>query len=180
MTRSAAQEVPDTPVSVEWQPRALDLTDELTGLLTGEALFFLGDYQAKVARRTGRPFALVYVVVDGVERIAEGFGSQGELQALRETAELLRGSFRASDVCARLGRGEFCVLLSDVWRSRVGPEVACFRLLERLDKLNLDGGMPFRIALHTGVASFGLDADLTFTEMVARARMQAQKLARKR
>lgn len=180
MTRSAAQEVPDTPAGAESQPRALDLDDELTGLLTGDALFFLGDYQVEVAKRTGRPFALVYVVVEGIERIAEGFGAQGERRALLETAELLRANFRAADVCARLGEGEFCVLLSDVWRSRVGPEVACLRLLERLDQLNLDGGMPFRIALHTGVASFASDADLTFAEMVARARKQAQRPARKR
>lgn len=180
VTQSAAQEIPEQPFGAEYQSRELGLVDELTGLLNGDALFFLGDYQVRVSRRTGRSFAVLYIVVEGMEKIAESFGSEGEQRALRETAELLLGNFRTSDVCARLGEGEFCVLLSDVLRSWVGPEIACFRLLERLDQLNLHGGLPFRIALQTGVAGFGPEDDVTFAEMVARARGQARKLVRER
>jgi hypothetical protein len=57
-------------------------------------------------------------------------------------------------------------------RSWVGPEIACFRLLERLDHLNLHGGLPFSIEIQTGVAGFGPEDDVTFADMVARARGQ--------
>jgi diguanylate cyclase (GGDEF)-like protein len=175
VTQSAAH---DQAFGAEYQSRELGLVNEATGLLNGDALFFLGDYQLRVSRRTRRSFAILYIVVEDMKKIAESFGPEGERRALRETAELLLGNFRTSDVCAHLGGGEFCVLLSEVLRSWVGPQIACFRLLERLDQLKVQGGLPFRIEIQTGVAGFGPEDDVTLSEMVARARDQARKLVR--
>jgi hypothetical protein len=65
MTQSAAQETSDQAFGAECQSRELGLVDEPTGLLNGDALFFLGDYQVRLARRTGRSFAVLYIVGRG-------------------------------------------------------------------------------------------------------------------
>jgi diguanylate cyclase (GGDEF)-like protein len=167
----------EAAVGADPRSRELGLVDELTGLLNGDALLFLGEYQLKLARRVGRSFALLCVVIEEEEEIREPLGSEAEL-ALSETAQLLLSNFRSSDVCAHLGGGEFFVLLSDVSRSRVGPQIACLRLLDRLEEMKLEGRFPFPVTLRTGVASFGPDDDVTFAELVAYARGQAQPLTR--
>jgi hypothetical protein len=65
-------------------------------------------------------------------------------------------------------------------RSWVGPEIACFRLHERIDHLNLQGDLPFRVEIHTGVAGAGPEDGVSFAELVSRARDQAHRTLRER
>jgi diguanylate cyclase (GGDEF)-like protein len=155
-------------------PRELGLVDELTGLLNADALHFLGDYQARIATRTGRPFALLYVETASVGDEPAGTATgEGE----RRTADLLLETFRASDACARLGANEFCVLLSEVSRARIGPQIARLRLLELLERDDGAGPIRNRIELRTGVASFDPEGSESFEDVLARARADAQEMS---
>ncbi len=147
------------------------MLDELTGLYNGNALNFLGSYHARLAQRTGHPFAVIYVEVVDLEAGA-GLGSVEKLWY--EIAELLVTTFRSSDVCARLDGNAFAVLLSDATRGRVGPQIARLRLLERheADKLFTAG-----IVLRTGVAGFDPSRDESFDDLLARARSHAKRLS---
>ena len=89
--------------------RALTLseTDTLTGL--GNARAF--DLHLSAYNRRNQPFALVYLDVDGMKRVNEAGGhDEGDL-ALKEVASVLRGALRKNDLAARLGGGEFALLL---------------------------------------------------------------------
>jgi predicted signal transduction protein with EAL and GGDEF domain len=88
----------------------LALSDELTGLYNRRGFMALAERQLKLGRRSGRGMLFILVDVDGLKQINDSLGhSQGD-SALRRTAEVLRKTFRNSDVIARMGGDEFAVL----------------------------------------------------------------------
>ncbi len=175
MPKSAVDQVSETSRDLEHHSRELGLIDQLTGLLNGDALCFLGSYQVRLARRTGRPFALLYVAVERADGDFAG-GRSPEADVLCETAELLLATFRTSDVCAYLGGNEFGVLLSEVSRARIGPQIARLRLLELLERQRSADEARYGIAFRTGVASFEPEGAESFAELLTRARNDARAM----
>ena len=57
----------------------------------------------KFGRRAGYPLCLLYLDVDDLKDINDGFGHAAGDAALRETACILSRSFRGSDIISRLG-----------------------------------------------------------------------------
>lgn len=89
---------------------SLAFTDELTGLYNRRGFLCLTERHLKLASRTGHDMLLFFLDVDGLKRINDSFGhSEGDF-ALFRTAEVLRMTFRDSDVLARMGGDEFAVL----------------------------------------------------------------------
>jgi len=90
--------------------QSLALTDTLTGLYNRRGFVTIAEEQLKLARRSGYSLALAFVDLDGMKRINDELGHEFGDQALVSTAEILRATFRASDIIARLGGDEFIVL----------------------------------------------------------------------
>jgi diguanylate cyclase (GGDEF)-like protein len=63
------------------------------------------------ARRDGIEHALCYLDLDNFKRINDICGDAGGDEMLRQLSTLLRGTIRRRDTLARLGGGEFGVLL---------------------------------------------------------------------
>ena len=88
-------------------------TDPLTGLpnLRGwdEAL----TRELARARRTGRPFSVALLDIDGFKQINDSGGHQAGDRALREAVSAWMGTVRTSDLIARIGGDEFAVALPD-------------------------------------------------------------------
>jgi two-component system cell cycle response regulator len=87
--------------------------DSLTGLLN-RAAFFEG-FQKEVvrARRYKTPLALIMADLDHFKAINDQHGHPNGDRVLRETAQRLRASIRASDVIGRYGGEEFVVAAPD-------------------------------------------------------------------
>lgn len=85
--------------------------DELTGLANRF------EYNSNIAEafgrmeRTGEPFALLYVDLDGFKQINDNLGHDLGDRVLVETANRLRGAVRGSDLLARFGGDEFLLIL---------------------------------------------------------------------
>jgi diguanylate cyclase (GGDEF)-like protein len=92
----------------------LSQTDALTGLLNRrgfEARLKEAIAAARIANGGG---ALIYVDLDNFKQINDRYGhAQGDA-ALRAAAELLRRSFRAGDLVARVGGDEFAAWMESV------------------------------------------------------------------
>ncbi len=90
--------------------RRLALRDELTGLANRRA--FLDRLEAELARslRTGTPFSLVLLDLDGLKDLNDTFGHHAGDAALRAFGRALRRAVRASDLVARIGGDEFAVI----------------------------------------------------------------------
>lgn len=143
--------------------------DPLTGLVDSGGLAAAAAGQMQIAIVTGRPFALLYVDVDGLDRVNAQLGREAGDRLLAETAALLSSVFRASDVVARVAGDEFCVLLADGTPDGSGVELAWSRLGERLAELNARGRPGGPLSLTVGLARYEPHLAAGFEELLARA-----------
>jgi diguanylate cyclase (GGDEF)-like protein/PAS domain S-box-containing protein len=91
----------------------LTLADDLTGLYNRRGLSAFGEQALYRARRDGTMVALLYLDLDGLKKINDTHGhGQGD-NSLRALAGVIRGTVRESDIAARIGGDEFCILLFD-------------------------------------------------------------------
>lgn len=125
------------------------LLDELTGLHNRRGLLAMAAQQQRVARRSGRGFALFFADLDGLKSINDAHGHAEGDRALRCAGEALRQSFRDSDVVARLGGDEFVVLAIDTNDSAAQPPVR--RLEDNLRRLVAAEGLAYPLTISVGV-----------------------------
>lgn len=109
--------------------------DSLTGLHSRDHFLTEVDHEILRAARTGRPFALLMIDLDGLKAANDRFGHESGDQLLQAVAEVLRGDIRATDVAARYGGDEFVLML---------PETDLAGALLVADKIRVDIG---RVAL---------------------------------
>lgn len=81
--------------------------DPLTGLLNRSAF----DSMRHLMVCDADPVALLLVDVDKFKEINDGYGHEMGDRALKRVASLLQHSFRADDLCIRIGGDEFAVVL---------------------------------------------------------------------
>ena len=85
--------------------------DELTGL-ANRFEYNTNILEAFARReRTGEPFALLYVDLDGFKQVNDSLGHDIGDRVLIETANRLRAAIRSHDVLARFGGDEFLLIL---------------------------------------------------------------------
>ena len=133
--------------------RAMSLVDELTGLYNRRGFLTLARQQLRVADRLGSQVCQVFVDLDGLKAINDAHGHSEGDRALVETAQLLRETFRESDVIARIGGDEFAVLIVDAHDQ--GGETMAGRLNEAVATRNSWGTRPYQLSLSTGIARGG-------------------------
>jgi diguanylate cyclase (GGDEF)-like protein len=145
---------------------SLALTDELTGLYNRRGFLCLTEEQLKLAHRAGCDMALFSVDVDGLKQINDSFGhSEGDCALIR-TAEVLRMTFRGSDVLARLGGDEFTVLAIEASGRSASTILA--RLRENLETV-LAQEQRYPLSLSVGVAQFTSCAKGSIAELMLQA-----------
>ena len=104
--------------------RNLANRDYLTGLYNRRYLFEAGHGLFENARRDNLDLAVAVIDIDHFKRINDIYGHDVGDVALIAMAKVLAASFRTTDLVARLGGEEFCVLA-------VNPQAALV-LMERL------------------------------------------------
>lgn len=122
-----------------------DLQDPLTGVWSRFGLMFFAEHYIKLLRRVKREAILFVVAVDGLP--AEGPYGAAQEENLKETARLLRRTFRTSDAVARVRPDVFAVLLLET--SELAAEVLLRRLEDRLGEWKQEhrGAPPLTLTL---------------------------------
>src|SRR5204862_6965738 len=105
--------------------RELAVTDPLTGLANHRHLVQSLEGEIKRSRRTGQPFAVVLLDLDGLKQINDRHGHLAGSLAIRRVAEALLGSCRGTDTAARYGGDAFALVLpatggAAAWRGARG------------------------------------------------------------
>lgn len=130
--------------------RSLSLIDDLTGLYNRRGFSDLGEQYLKLARRAARGVALVYLDLDRFKTINDTLGHHVGDRALIKLADILKASFRRSDIIARMGGDEFAVLAVD--STTDGATLLVSRLRERIDESNQSHPDSYQLAVSIGMA----------------------------
>jgi diguanylate cyclase (GGDEF)-like protein/PAS domain S-box-containing protein len=96
------------------QLEQLTLQDELTGLYNRRGLDLLGGSAVDRAARDGTPLCVMFMDLDGLKAINDGFGHAAGDTALAGAAGILRDAVRLTDVVGRIGGDEFAAVLVGV------------------------------------------------------------------
>jgi len=108
------------------QVRHLAVSDPLTGLANYRRLLDVLESETERTNRTGRPFALLLLDLDGLKKINDYYGHLVGSRALCRLAAILRIHCRAIDTAARYGGDEFALVLPE------SQEVEARRVAERI------------------------------------------------
>jgi len=127
----------------------LSMLDDLTGLYNRRGFLTLAEHHALLAYRTGRPFLLAFVDLDGMKQINDKYGHQEGNRALVEAAEVLRDSVRHSDILARLGGDEFASLMLEAGQDTIPTVVR--RVQQKLDSCNAMLERRYDLCLSIGI-----------------------------
>lgn len=93
------------------QVPAADGSDPLTGAASSTPFFQLLEVELRHAMRSGEPFAVLRLDLDGLRDINTAYGPAVGDRVLREIAQRLRAQVRLGDLLARLGDDDFGIVM---------------------------------------------------------------------
>ena len=160
---------------MEEEMREMSFRDQLTELYNRRGFITLTEQQLKAANRAKRPMRLTFIDCDGLKWINDTLGHEEGDKALVDTANVLRQTFRESDIIARLSGDEFAVLSIDA--TDMNPEVFSKRLQQSIDEYNEKESRPYKLAMSWGTAIYNPESPMSLDKLMSSADqlMYAQK-----
>lgn len=127
-------------------------TDELTKLANRRGFRMIAEPMIALCQRAWHTTVAVMFDLDGLKQINDKFGHEAGDLAIKDFARLLLKVFRDSDVVARVGGDEFCVLLTDP--TEADPNVPLERLQLSVNSHNAETERPYSLTFSAGVVPF--------------------------
>lgn len=152
---------------MEDELRNRSLTDELTGLYNRRGLYALAERELKLASRHGKGIYLLYADMDGFKEINDTFGHEEGDKALKDAADVLRQTFRSSDIISRIGGDEFVIVPTGTSGDNI--DVIIGRMQANLDLCNSRENSRYRIAISVGVSYYNPEYPVSVDELLTRA-----------
>jgi len=143
-------------------------TDMLTGLYNRRGFIALAEHQLRVADREKKNLILVYLDLDDMKRINDQFGHKEGDRALADTANILRQSFRESDVLGRLGGDEFAILLAESSEGDI-EQIICEHIQQNLKSHNEQNVRPYLLSVSVGIARYNPENPCTLDDLLTAA-----------
>ena len=147
--------------------QSLSLIDELTGLYNRRGFLAVTEQHIATIRRSDKVPVILYADLDGLKEINDSLGHHEGDRALAKAAEILKDSFRTSDIVARIGGDEFVVLAAI--GADESAELVVQRLQAKFTASNERRNRPYSVSVSVGVAYFGDDQTDSIEELMAQA-----------
>ena len=129
----------------------LSQIDDLTGLFNRKVFLALAEHRMKLALRNAGDFSVAFVDLDGLKQINDTLGHETGNRALMELANVLKESFRQSDILGRLGGDEFAVFIGDANESET--QRIRLRIQKNLDACNALPNRTYPLSFSIGIVS---------------------------
>ena len=158
---------------LEEKLRTLSLTDELTGLYNRRGFFTMVEQMLKLVRRQKKLVFLLYADLDNLKEINDMFGHHEGDQALIDTANIFRATYRESDIIARIGGDEFVVI--PVGGGEENTDIITARFQKNLNEhndRNEKTDRNYRLSISVGISYYDPESPCSVDELLR----QAEKL----
>ncbi|MFH2044559.1 MAG: PAS domain S-box protein [Pseudomonadota bacterium] len=164
---------------MEQEIRELSMRDQLTELYNRRGFITLAEQQLKSVKRTKKQMTLLFLDADDLKTINDTHGHEEGDKALYNTADILRQTFRESDIIARIGGDEFAVLVVD--STDMNSKIITQRLWQNINNFNTSKVRKYKLSLSWGSAIYDPDSTLTLDKLmsIADGLMYTQKRAKK-
>jgi diguanylate cyclase (GGDEF)-like protein len=152
--------------SMEMEIHVLSLRDELTGLYNLRGFSLLSEQMLHMAQRSQLPLSVLFIDLDHVKQINDFFGHNVGSAYLVEIAEILKQTFRETDVMGRAGGDEFAVVCQG---SHVAISIAAQRLQTACAMRNAESDRRFPLSFSIGFVTADEHARQSLKELLAEA-----------
>ncbi|HKT70099.1 MAG TPA: GGDEF domain-containing protein [Terriglobales bacterium] len=149
------------------------LIDPLTQLLNRRSLDQIVPREIARANRSGSHLTFVLVEVAGFKGLNDRLGNIAGDQLLVEVARLLKGTFRGSDAIIRYSGDRFLIIMADTNEKRAAS--AMRRLMDIVDRWNLNTKSGWEMVLNYGVAQYAIGASAAELLMAAEQKLVQQQ-----
>ena len=147
--------------------RRLALLDELTGLNNRRGFLLLAEHQMSVARRDTKPLALLFIDLNNLKTINDSFGHKEGDRAICDAAGILKETFRESDIVARVGGDEFCILMTT--DNELDIDTPIGRLNTNVELHNAQAIRPYKVSLSVGTSHFDPNEPVPIEDLMRQA-----------
>lgn len=127
----------------------LSVTDDLTGLSNRRGFHLLAGPAVLTAVRNGQACLLAFIDVDGLKAVNDQHGHDVGDMLIIDVARVLHDTIRGSDILARVGGDEFCILIVGFGAE---AQVVRKRISDAFDSFNAHGHRPYVLAASMGLA----------------------------
>jgi diguanylate cyclase (GGDEF)-like protein/PAS domain S-box-containing protein len=148
--------------------RASSLTDELTGLLNRRGFITLSEKQLQISKRYRKHFSILFLDLNDMKTINDAFGHKTGDLALTDAANILKKTFRSSDIIARIGGDEFTVLMVESQNPDIQKH-AVENILRNVRIHNNKMKRSYRLSFSIGIASFDPENPCSIDDLLVRA-----------
>lgn len=141
--------------------------DELTKISNRRGFIKLAQHSLTICARQKIPASLVFLDLNNFKPINDTFGHAEGDTALIAFSDLMKESFRRSDVFARLGGDEFAILLTDTLTEPAGKTMMRFR--HALEQYNKTANRGYDIAFSEGIITINHEEKLPIESLLSQA-----------
>jgi diguanylate cyclase (GGDEF)-like protein len=158
----------NTAAGAYLQTEARATHDRLTGVANRETL--LGTLAAEVDRasRHYKPLSVAFIDIDRFKPINDTYGHNSGDAVLRQIAEILSGSIRASDSFGRYGGEEFMLILPETLPEDAVGLAEDLRTLVMSQQFTIAGNQKLKATISVGISG-GRGSELQLDMLVDRA-----------
>src|SRR5467141_4047196 len=131
----------------------LAVSDPLTGLANYRRLLDVLENETERTNRSGRPFSVLLLDLDGLKKINDNYGHLVGSRAICRLADVLRIHCRAMDTAARYGGDEFALVLPEA------QEDEARRVASRIREVMANDDEPPRLSASIGISVYRGDGE---------------------
>ncbi|MEH2295287.1 GGDEF domain-containing response regulator [Nostoc sp.] len=153
-------------LKAEAEVRELSLTDELTGLYNRRGFFWLAHQELKIVQRRQMFCCLLFVDIDGLKQVNDSLGHEIGDRMIVDTGQLLKETFRDSDIIARLGGDEFVILVPI---ESINTDEFYPRLQANIARFNQEHNYSYQLSISVGVTQCALNENVSLEQLIEQA-----------
>ena len=141
--------------------------DDLTMISNRRGFAMLAEKTLQMSARNGLPASLIAIDLDKFKQINDQFGHAEGDKALIAFTDILKNTFRESDLYARMGGDEFSVLLTNTTEEQALDSM--MRLRNQVNDFNEKSGFQYQLEFSAGICPVDFSNKLDLNSLLEKS-----------